>query len=280
MAQPPDPDDQNWPAPGAALASDAAAAAEYAAKLDVRSKRVDADVARAQAYTDADLSSLASFHQHAMSLAAASVDRAQSAALSVQRAAAAIALLYTGVVGLAFSVTSRPLPSRGSLSPVFLGLAVVLATAYVAYLGPNRATVSPPRPGPGLEAQALERLSVFIELTQAVVAARSRLLRSSVAALGLGLALLPAPFVGSNAVTAAAGPAWPEPPAATTTTAARASDLLYAAQVNEASRLRQAASIARTSDDLVFTGVALAIGSLAVALLPLLIGPRGPKHPS
>jgi len=52
---------------------------------------------------------------------------------TVQKAAAAIAALYTPLLGVVFSVNDNPLPSRGVIPVLFLGLAILSSTAYLAY---------------------------------------------------------------------------------------------------------------------------------------------------
>jgi len=108
---------------------------------------------------DADASNLAKFHDTMTTLAIGSVDRARAGAELVQKASAALVTLYTGVLALVFSVTNNPLPPRGVLAPVFLGLAVVLSTAYIAYLEPTTGYNPAPTPVLGPEPKALERLT-------------------------------------------------------------------------------------------------------------------------
>jgi hypothetical protein len=57
----------------------------------------------------------------------------------VQKAAAAIATAYAAILALSLSVTSAaagvtPLPATGIIPTLFLGLAFVLATVYVAFV--------------------------------------------------------------------------------------------------------------------------------------------------
>lgn len=137
------------------------------------------------------------FHETVAEVAKTSIDRARDNAKQVQTAAAAIGALYTGVLGLVFSVTDHPLPVRGVYAPAFLGLAVALATAYLAYLTD---TTPPNRPTGGAELPDLQfnRSAYLVTWVNAAVGARAWAIRASVLSLGFGVALIPAPFVGAS----------------------------------------------------------------------------------
>lgn len=142
-----------------------------------------------------DASNLGKFYDNLAGLAVDGVARSRAAADTVQKASAAIAALYTGVLGVAFSVTANPLPARGVLAPIFLGLAVVLSTAYVAYLGPQSGWTLGPRPVLGPEPKVIQRLNAVIHFSNSIVRRRSYSLRASIVALGVGLACIVLPFV-------------------------------------------------------------------------------------
>src|SRR5690349_11136386 len=112
---------------------------------------------------DAEFANLKEMHGHFYTLASASLERSRFAAETIQKASAAIAALYTGVLALVFSVTDNPLPLRGILAPIFLGLAVVLSSMYLTYI------VAAPQIDPAwnVKARALKpraylRLNTFI----------------------------------------------------------------------------------------------------------------------
>lgn len=174
-----------------------------------------------------------------------SVDRARTSASLIQSSATAIAGLYTGVAALLFSVAEdQPLPLRGIIPVVFLGLAVVLATAYVSWIGPNRRVAPFPI---GIDANKLrvDRTNWFNDWVSISVLTRAWLLRLASLYLAAGLAFLPAAFIPvdadaplSTATPSSAGePQWPSPPSADNAL----TRILYASQVTEAAALRQQA---------------------------------------
>lgn len=172
-----------------------------------------------------------------------SLDRSRAAAELVQKAAAAIGTLYVGVLGVSFSVSSRPLPPRGFFPAIFFGLAVTLSTFYVAYLtAPDRVELDAvPTSPPERMNVRLRNYSVIIQRT---VERRAYALRASVIALGVGVFLLPAPFVrlSTNATPSAQSSyAWPTPPAVATEPAANLEAIVFKAQVDEVAALRQRA---------------------------------------
>lgn len=181
-----DPDRSGWPPHGAPDTE--AAKAVFAGKVAARGKRIEAAIARAQANRDADLAQNAEVQKALVEVARGGLDRARSNAETVQKAAGTIGTLYTGILGVAFSVTSRPLPVRGVLPALFLGLAVAASTAYLAYLSrrEDSSTTSFRAGGPGLAGQ-LARLEFLIRWIRGAVRERAWLLRSSVVALALGV---------------------------------------------------------------------------------------------
>lgn len=198
---------------------------------------------------DANISSMQSMHEHLYAVAAASPERARSAAETVQKASAAIAALYTGVLALIFSVSGNQLPLRGITAPLFLGLAVVLSTAYLAYITrkedrdfPELAT------GGAYEPMAYKRLKSFIEITSLMAQRRSWMLRGAVLSLGIGLAAIALPFLSGPALAftteseekiEAVYP-WPSPnPEATSTNEVN----LFKAQLDEAADARAKARV-------------------------------------
>lgn len=159
----------------------------------------------AEADLAADIENLKKFHDEMYELCAGSVTRNREAADKVQTASAALLAIYTGILGLVFSVTSNPLPLRGILAPMFLGLAVVLATYYLAYVKQTDRKYPGPEPAIGLERKAMERLNAFIRVTRSVSLRRVGALRAAVISLGVGLAYMALPFLTWNGPSAATG---------------------------------------------------------------------------
>lgn len=176
------------------LETERAKAADQAAAESVNAARFDATL-------KADLESSAAFNTAMTEAGAASIERTRTNAEGVQKAATAIFALYTGALTLAFSVTDRPLPLRGALPGVFLGCAIVLSVGYLAYIQPGRRTPWPKPAMATLQAQ-LSRTTAFLEWVSTTVLNRSHWLRTSVVALGLGVASLPLPFLSLPATLA------------------------------------------------------------------------------
>lgn len=158
----------------------------------------------------ADIASQKLFHETIAEIAKGSIERSRDSAKYVQTAAAAIATLYTGVLALVFSVTDHPLPARGVLAPVFLGLSVALATAYLAYMKKAGITSEVPQ-GPSAAELAMNRSRILTRHVNLTIYNRKWAIRAAVISLGVGVGFIAAPFVGSQRATAI--PAAPVAPA-------------------------------------------------------------------
>lgn len=260
----PDPDWSGWPEPPP---DDAPSAAEkvFEAQVGARGRRIDAAIARRKANQDADIAQNAEFQKALLDVAKAGIDRSRANAETVQKAAGAIGTIYTGILGVTFSVTSRPLPTRGVLPAAFLGIAVALSTAYLAYMSrrPDMSVNALDAGRTGLAGQ-FERVSFLLRWVRRTVRRRAWLLRSSVIGLALGVVLLPVPFVswGGHAATVPDTPPWPS--SAPAGLSPDLQKIRYQAEVDEVAKLRTARSAA--PDDTVFTIAVFAAGLALVAL--------------
>lgn len=236
-----DSDRHGWPDTEADPDCKANAGEVCKAKLEVRIKRTEQEIARAAAQEAAETAVAAEYYKSVFEVAKGAIDRSRSSADTVQKAAAAIVTLYTGVLALAFSVADNPLPGKALFAAILLGVAILFSTAFLAFLPgaePRRETeASTPPP----EDQSVgERLAnMFILWTRRAALARGRLLRASVVALAGAVALMPAPFVTiSPAEVAKPDIAWPEP-----STNAKGNieleKIVYAAQVAEVAEQRK-----------------------------------------
>jgi hypothetical protein len=187
-----DRDAQHWPRP--AHNNTAQLDAKYDAQLDVRKKRVDAEIERTKLERSAEIDILQGFAETYRDIAKGAIQRARDGADAVMKASAAVATVYTGVLGFVFAADGKPLPTRGIVAPLFLGAAVVLATAYLAFLRADSGTVD--KPG----ARALEQKVVLwgnalAQIARSIAYRRAFTMRAAVLALGVGLACLPLPFI-------------------------------------------------------------------------------------
>lgn len=234
------------------------------------------DFQKARWQTDAELTK--AFHQTIADVAKGSIDRSRDSAKFVQTAAAAIVTLYSGLLALVFSVTDNPLPLRGVYAAVFLGLAVALATAYLAFI------TKPPSPkiyagGGNLTEMQLHRTGYLTRWVNATVHDRRWAIRASVISLALGVAFIPAAFIATSRPVAIPDP--PVTPNIPSTIAAPVTDQavqLFEAQVQgyEAAALARneaieraavaASDIADDETDLNIIVSLLALGGLLVVL--------------
>ncbi|MFD1212710.1 hypothetical protein ACFQ36_11745 [Arthrobacter sp. GCM10027362] len=237
---------------------------------------------------DADIANLQSMHEHLYELAAGSPDRAKSAAETVQKASAAIVTLYTGVLALVFSVSGTQLPLRGVLAPIFLGLAVVLSTGYLAYIVREtdktiltNAEVQALAATEGLEPVAYARLNAFIKISQRLVERRLWMLRASVVSLGVGLVGITLPFLSSSAPVPSgqlqaaieSSMPWPTPtPGATGPN----EQVLFKAQVDEVASSRLKARTMPPPSANVLNSDEFFYWSLGVGVVIVVVGAVGP----
>ncbi|GAA3572317.1 hypothetical protein GCM10022235_47190 [Kribbella ginsengisoli] len=256
-----------------------------------------ADRAEGKADLDADRASAAAFSEAVLAVAKGGIDRARASAEFVQKGATAIFALYTGALTLAFSVTDNPLPARGILPSLFLGFAILLATAYLAFLTRGD-RVKDPADAAGVPEAQLNRTRTFVEWTNTSVLNRAPLLRCAVVALGIGVVALPAPFLTPPshqtvaAITCAAGQekdpttgvcltAWPPVPTGPAADAALRQKL-YEAQLTEvtASRVSARSGATAAPDDTAWVLGAAGAGLLLIFLPLLLAGLKRPGRMS
>ncbi len=223
----------------------------------------------------ADFDNLKEMHSHFYTLASGSLERSKFAAETIQKASAAIAVLYTGVLAYVFSVTDNPLPVRGILAPAFLGVAVVLSSIYLTYVVAPR-TIDPAwsLTSTALEQRSYVRLNAFINETRAIVTRQIGLLGSALAALFVGLAYIALPFVGVPPVftspiteaTVKSEAPWPSPDPIASGLPTELAVELYKQQVSEAvSRRAQARTPSRAAEPGSYLMVLAVVGALVVA---------------
>ena len=173
---------------------------KYQARLE-RAKADEADLCQKEndskkAFRENEYALAQAVQQAYLDAAKGELDRTAQRAEFVQKAAAAISTAYVAVVGLTYGLGQglTALPFQGVLPTLFLGLAIVLATAYAAY-------ITRPKPVRGVmngrthyELQQ-ERLNVFIRWARSPSLRRVYLLQASVISLGIGILFLPAAYL-------------------------------------------------------------------------------------
>jgi hypothetical protein len=129
-----------------------------------------------------------------MDVAKASIERGRDSAKFVQVAATAVAGIYTGVFGLSYSVAENPLPTRGLIPTLFLGLAIALATSYLGFLT-EAGDAEPLEPAASPRANSQNRTDFFVMWTRGIAMNRANMLRAGVVSFVLGVVLLPISLV-------------------------------------------------------------------------------------
>jgi hypothetical protein len=209
--------------------------------------------ARRKAEWDTDLDVHKQVMTSMVELTKGSIDRSRDSAKFVQTVSAALATAYTAVLGFVFAVKDNPLPARGFIPTIFLGLSAALATAYLAYLTQN--TGAKALPGAALPREnSLRKVAFLVDWTGSTVYQRAPLLRGSVIALLIAVGFLPIavvnldhpptiPFLtaaaspttsssattGPSSVSPTPGSTWPPPPSIVATEAMTVE--LYKAQL-------------------------------------------------
>ena|SRR3990170_817415 len=201
----------NWPDPGNDVEKNREL---FKAKLEWHKKSLEAEVAREvahNAYINAKetaefanyYATRQEFYKGYIEVSKETAKESISRADFIQKIAAAIGGLYTGMLAFMFSVSKDvaadvvALDIRGIAPTIFLGLAFFLAAAYIGFIThPN--PILPARSGGTLgDAQRAMR-DTFIIWTRASLLRRRYLLQASVVSMGIGIAFLPAPFLEIN----------------------------------------------------------------------------------
>jgi hypothetical protein len=280
VAEPPDSDDLGWPTPTAGDAESELKVLE--GRVAARKARIEAAIARAQAKVDADIAQNADFQKALIETAKGVLDRARTGADTVQKTAGTVGTLYAAVLAVSFSVADRPLPARGVLPAFFLGISLVFAASYLAYLNrkdPQEGLHTSKRWLAGLDGQ-FQRVTFLLAWSRLSAQRRAPLLQSALVALGLGVVLLPiafvnvpTSFVGKASSSPAVSPTpWPSPPSGMTDALSK---VLYEAQVKEAADQRTQTLAAKAPvDDGPFI-LAVALGGLFLVAMPLLVAALG-----
>ncbi len=172
--------------------------ARQEAAIEAEKVRVAANTEREKADWTNEYTQAQSFYNAYIEVAKSQIERAIARAEFVQTAAGAIGGAYTAILAFSFAVgTTEALPARGLLPTIFLGLAIVLAAGFLAYMSSPREVAEHTSKGT-LDSRQRERRTTFINWTGAPIDPQSYLLQASVFSLAFGLAFLPAPYIKVN----------------------------------------------------------------------------------
>lgn len=175
------------------------ALAQQQADDDARKATAAADVETAKAAWAAEYAHRQAVDNAYLDVTKGAIDRAQARAQFIQTAAASIATVYAGILALSFKVEgtspgTQALPVQGILPTVFLGLAIVLVTVYLGWIGRQRAEAGP-QPGASLLQDQERRVDAFIEWASALIVPRLYFLHASIVSLAIGVSLLPLAYI-------------------------------------------------------------------------------------
>lgn len=140
----------------------------------------------------------AAFEDTLFTVITGATDRAKNAVTVLQGAATALLAIYTGLLGFVYSATGEALPLRAIITPVFLGLAVLLSTYYTSFVYPrvgdttSGATLPTSTPR---DLRMAERVDALVLYVGVLTQRRAWALRAAVVALSIGLVAIALPFV-------------------------------------------------------------------------------------
>jgi hypothetical protein len=186
----------------------------YKAKLEVEKILLDAEIASeaAEAADQKAASTAVYAHHYAIEqeifkgyieVAKETAKEALSRAEFIQKVAAAIGGLYTGILAFSFSVSKEvaekvvSLDFRGLGPTIFFGLAFLCSAAYIGFITHPRPLSGTPSDGTLGDYQRVQR-NIFIVWTRSTLLRRRHLLQAAIVGMGLGIVFLPAPFVSLN----------------------------------------------------------------------------------
>jgi hypothetical protein len=169
----------------------------YQAQLDELKAKQDAfrqegKDTRANDYTRAQ-----ALYSAYLDVAKEQIGRAQTRATFIQTAATAIGTIYTGVLALAYGLSSQPatlLTIKGVIPALFLGLAIVLAAVYLSYIT-DAPAIKPSIPSGLISIRLEEERNDFITWTSQIVLRRIPWLHGAIISLGFGILFLPIAFL-------------------------------------------------------------------------------------
>lgn len=276
------------------------AKAAYAVQLKRATSRKDEIATQVALLDQTDVALVREFHESVRDVAKTALEHADALPQLVITAAGAVVTLYTGVLALVFAAANHPLPARGLIPALFLGLAIASAVGYAGYITRSHATDF--KPDDHVWTNAIAYTNGFVDWINSAIEARAWLMRAAVLFLALGVAFLPSAFIdfttagqgqaGSTpgAPSVAALAAWPTIGSSDPSVTADLQKILYQAQVDEVATERAAAAkqaaepvsvkgpLGGSMSDELLLGLAVVLGLLAIgaARWPL----RGSKPPT
>jgi hypothetical protein len=269
-----------WPELPADWAGDEATRRKYrelilAAKIEIAKTKSGKEDDGPKSLADDD--SERKLHENLATLVSGSIDRARDGAKFVETAAAALGTVYTGILALSFAASDTPLPVRGLYAAIFLGVAIVGASFYLAFIQQARSIGRMDYRGSRPEDQ-WRRSEYLGAWTSAVVRSRSWGLRTAVVSLAFGVMFMPLAFmperISANpfsaapaAATVTSETAWPTPPAIDADPTVVA--VLYKAQLDDFAKSKDKPAAAGPTGGVSTNAVAFILFFVAAVVLVL-----------
>lgn len=166
-------------------------------ELEMTKLERQAEIEEERAIWDNEYKLLQAAHNAYFEVAKGQVDRVAASAELVLKAASAIATIYTSVLGLSFVVNQQVtnvLPGRGLVPAMFLGLSIVLAIAFRAYIT-KPDPIQEPAADELIPVRQRKRRNTFILWARRGAMTHRYWLQTAVISLGVGVALLPMPYL-------------------------------------------------------------------------------------
>jgi hypothetical protein len=277
----------NWPDLPEAWAKDQATRTKYrelvlAAQIDLVKAEAAAPPPKHESLADDE--SEKKLHESLSTLIGESIERSRDGAKFVETAAAAVGTVYTGILAFSFAADKTPLPGRALYAAIFLGIAIVGAAVYLAFIQHIRPIGRVDYRGVRSEDQ-WRRTEYLAAWTRAVVQSRAWALRTAVVALAFGVMFMPFAFLPAHLSETAfestptvmeptAEPSWPPPPSLAADPAIVAT--LYKAQLDAFVAEKATTTSAPTESTGVSTNVVAFVLFLAALAILGVVAAWGP----
>lgn len=127
----------------------------------------------------------------------ATIDRSIQRADFLQKVAASVVSVYTGILALTYTVDKSKgvaLSFTGVIPAFFLGLSFLLSAVYVSFITKSQPIKMQPPDG-SLMGTELRQRKAFILWNNTTVLKRAHLLQASVVSLGIAIFFLPIPYL-------------------------------------------------------------------------------------
>ncbi len=192
-----DPSQLSWPEPPDKISDGDLKKARYTAELEVVTNQLSVQADREKAARASyDTLNQAIINAY-LDVAKGQIDRATGRAEFIEKAAGTIATIYTGILAFTFNADlskGKAFPAVGIAPTIFLGLSIVFAMFYLAYITRPRGFKASTSSGL-LPQHIIDERNNFISWTSNSVLERAPWLQTAVLSLGFGVIFLPVSYL-------------------------------------------------------------------------------------